>query len=413
MTKRFADVTGEDMATLLTNKTSKLTDNNTKMATKTFQDYCKIENIDYISKTKEELNNILSKFYMSVRKANGDKYRFQSLQQLRYSLNRFFKDTINIDIIHDTEFKTSGNIFNCLSKTLKKEGLGLTRHYPMIDPNDFNLIFNKLSANTPTQLQYQCWILIMLYFARRGGENLETMKKDSIEIVNAADGRRYVKAGKDEATKNHQTSSRTDESLGGRIYSTGNKDCPVETIEKYISKLSKNHDYLWQRPKDSFYTEDDCWFQNRHHGHCSIVKFMKHISKLCGTSIIYTNHCLRVSTCNILDDAGYKDKDIMSISGHRSIASLDIYKKTKESRKSEMSDKISESIGIYSKEICTTTATKMIKSNNSFKEDEIEGDLIRSCEEIEMQYHAGAMPASAPILKNCSNCTIHINYNYK
>lgn len=216
MTKRFAAVSNDDLNNILSNKTAKSTDYNTKNACKLFEDYCHSEKLNYKMMSKEELNETLSKFYVGARRSDGEKYRYQSLQQLRFALNRYFKDTMNINIIHDPEFQSSCTIFNCLSKTLKREGLGSVTHHANISLEDFKLINSKLSEDTPVQLQYKSWVYIMLYFARRGGENLVGMTKDSLKISTTADGRRCIKPGTDEATKNHQIST-AEESIGGRI----------------------------------------------------------------------------------------------------------------------------------------------------------------------------------------------------
>lgn len=122
MTKRiFATVSTEEINDILNNKTAKTTNYNTKNAAKLFNDYCKVRNVEIQGLEKTELDEMLSSFYVSARKIDGEKFKYQSLQQLRFALNRYFKDTHKIDIIHDNAFSTSSTVFHCLSKTLKKK----------------------------------------------------------------------------------------------------------------------------------------------------------------------------------------------------------------------------------------------------------------------------------------------------
>ena len=52
----------------------------------------------------ERLNQLLSHFYIDARKTSGDKYKVNSLENIRFSLNRFFQQSRIIDIIKDKEF---------------------------------------------------------------------------------------------------------------------------------------------------------------------------------------------------------------------------------------------------------------------------------------------------------------------
>ena len=49
---------------------------------------------------------------------------------------------------------------------------------------------------------------------------------------------------------------------------------------------------------------------------------MKKMSELGGLSQIYTNHCIRKTTVTTLDKNGFQPKDIMTVTGHRSVAAL-------------------------------------------------------------------------------------------
>ena len=50
----------------------------------------------------------------------------------------------------------------------------------------------------------------------------------------------------------------------------------------------------------------------------------------------YTNHCLRVTAINTLKRRNYSNKDVRSVSGHKSSNSLEIYERTDDSTKIRM-----------------------------------------------------------------------------
>ncbi|CAG2219073.1 KCTD1_15 [Mytilus edulis] len=52
---------------------------------------------------------------------------------------------------------------------------------------------------------------------------------------------------------------------------------------------------------------------------------MKDMSKVANLSQIYTNHCVRATTINILAHAGIADREIMKITGHKCETSLSSY----------------------------------------------------------------------------------------
>lgn len=67
---------------------------------------------------------------------------------------------------------------------------------------------------------------------------------------------------------------------------------------------------------------------------------MAQISTFCKLSTIYTNHCFRVTACTVLGEKGFSDIDVQSVSGHISLESLSIYKRSGENKKKQMSDAI-------------------------------------------------------------------------
>ena len=319
----------------LQNATCKSTVYQEHTAMNCLQDFLRHKNIDIDLSNVEklDLDDILTNFFCSLRKGK-ELYKRNTYLGIRQGINRHLKRLRGneFDIIKDTvSFPKSSRYFTCLMKKLKVEGKSDTVHHSEISETDFRLIIETLDINIPQQLQWLVFIIVGLFFARRGCENYDKMKKEDFEMGKAESGKRIIKMKKGELTKNHGANDTTKAS-GGIIIETGSELCPYKMFTFYISKLNPRNPFLWQKCRQVFSQNDDFWFENRKIGVNYIRKFMTSISGFCGLSLIYTNHSLRVSACTILGEK-HCENDIKTISGHKSNAGLGIYKRIKDSKK--------------------------------------------------------------------------------
>ena len=86
--------------------------------------------------------------------------------------------------------------------------------------------------------------------------------------------------------------------------------CPIINFEIYISKLNPDCDRLWQNPKDSYMSTDECWYQKKQIGRDSLSQFMP---KQIGLSTIYTNHSVRATDATILGKLRETNKNIKTL----------------------------------------------------------------------------------------------------
>ena len=125
----------------------------------------------------DQLDNMLSKFYTEARSEKGELYTKMTLKKTRYGIQRYWSDKRNIDIIKDKEFIGSNKVFQTMSVQFKCEGLGGVEHYPPVEEDNLRKINNSLSDKDPVSHQQKVFVDIMLYFGRRGTENLRELKK--------------------------------------------------------------------------------------------------------------------------------------------------------------------------------------------------------------------------------------------
>ena len=226
---------------------------NTHRATKLWIDLLK----DFLTENKHpdisevsnvDLPSILENFYVAVRSKrkveikqaeqsqnleeseqenNNDDdedcmYSNSTMKAIRAALNRFFKETRKIDISSDSNFIHANEIFQGLLKINKSKGRGTVVHKKPLSNEDLENLFNyfKESMSKPPNAQKLQEILLfyIIYFTgRRGRENLRVMKKNTFQVAQDSNGRRFIYQAIDESNKNHNEMD-DDPSTQGRIY---------------------------------------------------------------------------------------------------------------------------------------------------------------------------------------------------
>ncbi|WAR21434.1 hypothetical protein MAR_015408, partial [Mya arenaria] len=168
------------------------------------------ENCGFEGFSSEELNKSLRAFFASIRKTDGSELKKSSLTSIKYGI-----------LCNDNSFSSCLTKFKSKVTDLKKGSENIA-----------------IDIDTPCGLQKKVWFEIMDFLCRRGQDNLRGMKKRHI-------CRRCQCC---------RAESSCDETIGeGKMYELpGDVNCPVASLEKYLSKLHPQIDWLWQRPLDSF-----------------------------------------------------------------------------------------------------------------------------------------------------------------
>ena len=179
---------------------------------------------------------------------------------------------------------------------------------------------------------------IRYYFCRCANENVYCMTKETFRLAYDTTTKiAYVLKVQDEMTKNHQESDNPIVTgfMPQMLTSNGtvHKLCPVRSYENYLAHLCEQCPYLWQTPNDSAYKRGlNVWFKNKRIGENTLGAFMTELSKdIKGLSKKYTNHCLRVTGTTNLTRCNFTDKQIMSVTGHKSVTEF-IYVSMSQSR---------------------------------------------------------------------------------
>ena len=297
---------------------------------------------------KELFNDILSKFYVEVRKQDGKPYSKQAYVCLRAGLQRYLCDGPwfkPYTLISDPAFKSSNDTMTGVFKRLGREGLDRVQHHEPIAQEHIAQLkaTNVIGTDNPLSLQRLVWLGIGIHFGRRGRENYREMTKSFFTIKKDAEGRRFLQQAYCEKTKNHQGDKPSNSYMAqGRIYEQpGDAFCTLTAYEKYLSLLNSDFELLWQRPNKN-YKETGKWYCKQAVGKNVLGNFLKDMCKDAGIDAVYTNHCTRVTTSVILNEAGFGENDIVKVTGHKSTSSLTSYiNKSSDAKKRKMADTLS------------------------------------------------------------------------
>ena len=198
--------------------------------------------------------------------------------------------------------------------------------------------------NGAEHLQRKVQFDIRLYFCRRGCENMEKMLKDDFKMkYNEKNDEWYIIKIRDELTKNHREA----ESIVSGIMPENRDDpmCPFQSFKNYIQHLHPDNKYLWQKPLEKPHpSRPSIWYSRQHIGKNSLASFMSDVSKNCNLSQKYTNHSIRVTGCTVLTRCNFSHSEIMAVRGHKSVQSLAVYQKTKDTQKIQMGKALFQSM---------------------------------------------------------------------
>lgn len=343
---RFVLLDDDDLSDFCIKKNAKNTDRATNFGMKLLKLFAKevgISDTELDNLSNDALNNLLKRFYTGVRTTKGEYYKVNSMRSIRFSVQRYFMQLSDFDIITCQDFHTSNLCFENLLKILTKSGKGNTDHHPEIEPEDIKKLYSSFDINNPIGLQEKVWLDVMMHLIRRGRENLRMMNKDTFLIGKDATGRRFVHQSTSEMDKNHGISDNDCDTIGeGRIYETGGSSCPVKTFEAYISHLHPLEFSFWQRPLERYDQNKQVWYYRAPLGEKSLGNMMAKMSVKYGLSERYTNHSLRVTSLQVLDDNNIEGRHAIRVSGHKSTDSINSYaRRLSASRKRNISGLIS------------------------------------------------------------------------
>ncbi|XP_076583454.1 uncharacterized protein LOC143318850 isoform X1 [Chaetodon auriga] len=305
---------------------SKVTKKQTAWAVNCFIGWLKSQglHVDLTTVDKTELNGLLRHFYGSVRNSKGELYGIASYIALRAGLNRYFKEppvSRSLCLMRDAEFTSANKVFLGLLKRIRKSGRDITSHHQALSPDDIRILRHSrvMDTSTPRGLLNKVWFDIQVHFGRRGKQANRNLKPDSFVIRKDERGLRCCTLSVSDEAKIPNEKDRC-----SMLEKPGSEFCPITSLLKYLSKLPSNATALYLQPKKEL--TDEMWYSHVPLGVNYLGSMLARMCKEAGTSVIYTNHCIRSTPCHQLCDAGLEGREMTPVSVCRSESSLQSHK---------------------------------------------------------------------------------------
>lgn len=236
----------------------------------------------------EEIDHLLSQFFLHARKKNGDPFSASALLAIRTALTRHLKGPPfyrNITLATDIRMKQSQNSFE---QQLVQAGMSqsITRA-ERITPEDYTKLYQSgiLNNDDPTSLLYKVWFELQWHFGRPGGrKSWSSIPADSF-VFDSDEKGEFVYMRSILYSEGLSFSSGT----FGRMYSQPGPLCPVRSLQLYLEKRNPLCDAFLQVPEKAF-TKDSCsWYKAESLKEYKLSCLMKTISTKAQLSKIYTN----------------------------------------------------------------------------------------------------------------------------
>ena len=267
---------------------------------------------------------------MTVRRKDGLLYEPDTLSSFQRSIDRHLtKDLHNpYSIIHDTQFAPSREKLKASRKFLKGKGA------EPVDVAEVEQMWQQgaLGASDPVTLQQMIWWLISTQMGTRGCDEHHKFKFGDFQLKKASDG-----TGETEKSTNADTRV-----FKPKMWATPDRPerCPVRIFQQYVDRrppemcqedspfyLSINHKH-----KPGSY-----WYKKLPLGIHKVDGMMKNLAKDGSLTGKKTNHSARKTQVQTLCAANVADSAVMQLSGHKSVQSLNHYKRPSLQQEKHMS----------------------------------------------------------------------------
>ena len=170
----------------------------------------------------------------------------------------------------------------------KEYGPVLSRANPPIDPSDIQKMYDTkvLSDDSPQGLQNKVFFEIALHFISRSREKLRKLTIDSFEFHQDPNRGKYVTLA---SNSDNEKPLANEGTKGQRLYATGRPNCPVASLEKYLSRVNPKSPCFFQACIPNAKVGDRFWYNGKPIGSNTIGGMMKRISHDAKLSRVYNN----------------------------------------------------------------------------------------------------------------------------
>ena len=321
-----------------------------------WETWCKQKNT--VNKIKEnepeKLNKLLETFYTKVKNKNGDDYKPDSLRVMTAALDRHINEKgYKISIIRDTSGSCTlpSHGLEGKARQLRQSGMGKRPNKARsLTEEEEEVLWEaeKFGSKTPEALIYSMWWLLTHFFGLRSYQEHHAMKMEEFQLCRNDEGMEFVQFTEGPTKTRHGGLQSKNRDFQPRTFSVEGERCPVALFKQFVEQRPLN--MRWSGPfnlsiQRNRRLNDNIWFTTQPMGENTISNMMK--TTVAGTSLEeshkkFTNHSPRKTTVSKLKKANVKRSDIVKVTGHRSVQSLDDYDEADEEEQRRLSSAISK-----------------------------------------------------------------------
>ena len=295
----------------------------------------------------QELNVLLARFFVHIRKKDGGVYEPSTLTAFQRSIQRYLNDRgSSVNILKDQQFAKSRETLAARKRELVNEHAKGNRPKATreLTEAEENLLFEQglFGDHEPEVLQRTVWWVIALHFGFRARDESRKLKWGDIYLDRDPETNNEILVWHAErGSKTRHGDGQHRRAFNPTAQATNTDRCPVKLFKKYESHRPAE----MKRPDSPFFLainrrrkpECDIWYAKGPLGKNEIGKFLLKAAKAANLSGNISNHSVRKTCISRLMDAGVPENYVAQLSGHKNLKSLDSYKSASASDQRKMS----------------------------------------------------------------------------
>ncbi|CAG2245790.1 unnamed protein product [Mytilus edulis] len=181
--------------------------------------------------------------------------------------------------------------------------------------DDVKLLMSSslLTLTTPIGLLRKVWFDLSLHLGVCGQDALRDMLGDSLLIETDEYGYTYCRLSHYmESNGIRSQNEMTQWDWNARMYEIpGDPNCPMASLNLYLSKRNPFQNALFQRPKAVTSKEQDIWYATPL-GHCVLARLMSSLCEESRMDRLYTNSTIRVTAAELIEARGIPVVTVMN-----------------------------------------------------------------------------------------------------
>ena len=237
-------------------------------------------------------------------------------------------------------------VMKAKQKQLRRHGLGnRLKATTALTDDEIEILFDKklLGLSSPQALLNTVWVNNMIHFGRRGCKEQKELRWGDIVLKTDTDGKEYLEYFERQTKTRTGEDPRNQRPIKPRMYYANNDAVSVDRNPVHVYKMYKEkRPPSMLEPDSSFYlsvnyfktethasVEGKNWFKAQPMGVNKLNNIMKDMPQAAGISG-KTNHSGRKTLVQKLQDSGVPPNQIIQITGHKNLQSVNNYSSLRE-----------------------------------------------------------------------------------